>query len=133
MRPIALVEDTVTDSAIRRLMTDAGDDLEDLMTLCRADITSRNQEKVRNHLANFAMVMQKMADVEARDHVRNFQPPVSGDEIMSTFGLPPSQPVGDIKKAIKEAVLEGVIPNEYEAARAFMIEFAAGIGLSPVK
>lgn len=130
MRPIALVEDTVTDSAIRRLMTDAGDDLEDLMTLCRADITSRNPEKVRTHLANFDSVLKKMADVEARDHVRNFQPPVDGAEIMATFGLPPSQPVGIIKAAIKEAVLEGIIPNEHDAARDYMLRIGAEMGLT---
>jgi len=131
MRPIALVEDSVTDSAIRRLMTDAADDLEDLMTLCRADITSRNPEKVRTHLANFDAVIKKMADVEARDHVRNFQPPVGGQEIMDTFGLPPSQPVGDIKQVIKDAILDGVIPNDHDAAYDFMLRYAATLGLTP--
>ncbi|MCM1349368.1 MAG: CCA tRNA nucleotidyltransferase [Firmicutes bacterium] len=129
MRPIALVEDTVTDSAIRRLITDAGDDLNDLMTLCRADITSRNPEKVRTHLKNFDSVMAKIEDVDARDNLRKFQPPVDGDEIMATFNLPPSKPVGEIKAAIKEAILEGIIPNEHDAAYAFMLEKGAEMGL----
>jgi len=133
MRPIALVEETVTDSAVRRLITDADDDLNDLMTLCRADITSRNPEKVRTHLNNFDAVVKKMEDVTERDHLRNFQPPVDGQEIMETFGLPPSQPVGEIKAAIKEAVLDGLIPNEHEAAHAYMIELGARMGLTPVK
>lgn len=133
MRPIALVEETVTDSAVRRLITDAEDDLNDLMTLCRADITSRNPEKVRTHLNNFDAVVKKMEDVTERDHLRNFQPPVDGQEIMETFGLPPSQPVGEIKAAIKEAVLDGLIPNEHEAAHAYMIELGVRMGLTPVK
>lgn len=132
MRPIALVEECVTDSAIRRLITDASDDIDDLMTLCRADITSRNPEKVRTHLRNFDAVISKMEDVNERDHLRNFQPPVDGQEIMDTFGLPPSQPVGEIKAAIKEAVLEGVIPNEHDAARVFMLELGQRMGLTPV-
>ena len=132
MRPIALVEECVTDSAIRRLITDASDDIDDLMTLCRADITSRNPEKVRTHLRNFDAVIGKMEDVNERDHLRNFQPPVDGQEIMDTFGLPPSQPVGEIKAAIKEAVLDGVIPNEHEAARVFMLELGQRMGLTPV-
>lgn len=131
MRPIALVEETVTDSAVRRLITDAADDINDLMTLCRADITSRNPEKVRTHLENFDAVVGKMEDVTERDHLRNFQPPVDGQEIMDTFGLPPSQPVGELKAAIKEAVLDGIIPNEHEAARAYMLELGAKMGLIP--
>lgn len=133
MRPIALVEDGVTDSAVRRLMFEAGDDLDDLMTLCRADITSKNPEKVRRHLDNFKHVLEKMADIEARDHVRLFQPPVDGDEIMRVFNLTPSLEVGKIKSAIKDAVLDGVIPNTHEAAYAFMIEYAASLGLKPVE
>lgn len=133
MRPIALVEETVTDSAIRRLIVDAGEDIDDLMTLCQADITSRNPEKVRQHLKNFDLVVEKMHDVNERDHLRLFQPPVTGEEIMATFGLPPSEPVGRIKSAIKEAIIEGVIPNEYEAARNFMIEFAAAMNLKPIE
>ncbi|MDE5685801.1 MAG: HD domain-containing protein, partial [Paramuribaculum sp.] len=133
MRPIALVEDFVTDSAIRRLITDAADDLDDLMTLCRADITSRNPEKVRTHLANFDMVIRKMADVEERDNLRNFQPPVLGEEIMEVFGLKPSREVGDIKAAIKEAVLEGTIPNTHEAAYELMLRIGEEMGLRPVR
>lgn len=132
MRPIALVEETVTDSAVRRLITDAENDLDDLMKLCRADITSRNPEKVRTHLQNFDEVVKKMNDVAERDHLRNFQPPVDGDEIMTTFGLPPSQPVGIIKNAIKDAVLDGVIPNEHEAAHEYMLKLGAEMGLKPV-
>lgn len=133
MRPIALVEDGVTDSAVRRLMFEAGDDLDDLMILCRADITSKNPEKVRRHLENFQHVLEKMADIEARDHIRMFQPPVDGKEIMQVFNLPPSLEVGKIKSAIKDAVLDGVIPNTHDAAYAFMLDFAATLGLTPVK
>ena len=133
MRPIALVEDTVTDSAVRRLIVDAGDDIDDLMTLCRADITSRNAEKVKLHLKNFEEVIEKMNDVNERDHLRLFQPPVSGEEIMATFGLPPSQPVGQIKSAIKEAVIEGIIPNDHDAAYEYMLTIAAEMGFKPVK
>lgn len=132
MRPIALVEEGVTDSAVRRLMFEAAEDLDDLMTLCRADITSKNPEKVRRHLANFQGVVEKMAEIEARDHVRLFQPPVDGAEIMSTFGLPPSKEVGVIKSAIKDAVLDGVIPNTHDAAYEFMLAKAAELGLTPV-
>lgn len=132
MRPIALVEETVTDSAVRRLITDAGDDLGDLMTLCRADITSRNPEKVRRHLENFDAVLQKMDDVTERDNLRNFKPPVDGAEIMATFGLPPSAPVGIIKNAIKDAVLDGIIPNDHQAAYELMLRIGADMNLTPV-
>ncbi len=132
MRPIALVEDGVTDSAIRRLIHDAGDSLEDLMILCRADITSKNQEKVKRHLANFDHVRKKMTELEARDHIRNFQPPVDGLEIMNTFGLAPCHEVGVIKEAIKDAILDGIIPNNHDAAYEFMLKKAAGIGLIPI-
>ena len=133
MRPIALVEDEVTDSAVRRLIHDAGDDLDDLMTLCRADITSKNAEKVKRHLANFEHVRQKMDELEARDHIRNFQPPVDGNEIMTLYSLPPSHEVGVLKAAIKDAILDGVIPNEREAALTFLHSRAAEMGLSPTK
>lgn len=130
MRPIALVEETVTDSAIRRLVTDSEGDLDDLMTLCRADITSRNPEKVKRHLANFENVIEKINDVADRDHLRNFQPPIDGAEIMATFSLSPSPIVGELKSALKEAVLEGIIPNEYKAAKAYLLELGKEKGLT---
>lgn len=133
MRPIALVEDEVTDSAVRRLIHDAGDDIEDLMTLCEADITSKNQEKVRRILDNFALVRRKMVDLNERDHIRNFKPPVDGTEIMETFGISGGPIVGLIKSAIKNAVLDGVIRNDHEEARELMLRLAAEHGLKPVK
>ena len=122
MRPINLIEDTVTDSAVRRLLFEAGDDIDDLMLLCDADITSRNEEKKARFHQNYQLVRQKMVELEERDRIRNFQPPVDGLEIMELFHLEPCSLVGELKSAIKDAILDGVIPNDHEAAKAFVIE-----------
>ena len=131
-RPIAIVDDEVTDTAVRRLIYDAGDDIDDLMTLCEADITTKNAERKWQYIQNFKQVRKKIEEVEARDQIRNFQPPVSGNEIMETFGISPCREVGLIKQALKDAILEGDIPNEYEAARKKMFEEAEKLNLKPI-
>jgi len=129
MRPINLIEDTVTDSAVRRLLFEAGDDIEDLMLLCDADITSRNEEKKARFHRNYQLVRQKMVELEERDRIRNFQPPVKGDEIMQILHLEPCSTVGELKMAIKDAILDGIIPNEYEPAKEYMLKLAHERGL----
>ena len=129
MRPINLIEDTVTDSAVRRLLFEAGDDIEDLMLLCDADITSRNEEKKARFHRNYQLVRQKMVELEERDRIRNFQPPVKGDEIMQILHLEPCSLVGELKAAIKDAILDGIIPNEYEPAKAYLMTLAHEKGL----
>ena len=130
LRPIALVNDKVTDSAMRRLLYEAGDDIEDLMTLCRADVTSKNNSKVKRFLANFDQVERKLQEVESKDQVRNFQPPVSGEEIMEIFNLNPSKIVGELKEEIKEAILEGKIQNNKTEAIELMYKLATIKGIT---
>lgn len=131
LRPISLSGAGITDSAIRRLLFDAGNDIEDLMILCQADITSKNERRVKKHIENFNIVKEKLLEIEARDHIRNFQPPIDGEEIIKIFNIKPGREVGIIKNAIKEAILEGEIPNEYQPARELMLKKGIEIGLTP--
>jgi hypothetical protein len=130
MRPITLTKNNISDSAVRRLLFEASDDIEDLMLLCKADITSANDAKVRRYLQNYEVLQERLREVEAKDQLRNWQPPISGELIMETFGIKPSREVGKIKNVIREAILDGIIPNEYEPAYALMVEEGAKLGLT---
>lgn len=133
MRPIAIADDEVTDSAVRRLLFEAGDDIDDLMMLCEADVTSKNETRKAMFMENFRLVRVKLVDIEEKDRIRNFQPPIGGDEIMQMFGLPPCQEVGLLKSKIKDAILDGEIPNEYEPAKEMLLAEALKLNLKPIK
>jgi poly(A) polymerase len=133
MRPIAIADDVVTDSAVRRLLFEAGEDIDDLMLLCEADITSKNMQKKQRFLDNFQLVREKLADLQARDNYRTWQNPITGEEIMETFGLKPCREIGVLKQAVKDAIWDSVIPNDHDAARQFMLQKAAEMGLNIVE
>lgn len=133
MRPQSLVDEGVSDSAIRRLLFEAGDDIDDLMVLCESDITSKNPQKVRRYIENYGLVRKKLKEIEEKDRIRNFQPPITGEKIMEVFDLTPGREVGKIKEAIKDAILDGIVDNEYDSAYQFMIKKAEELGLKPIK